>query len=412
METIEQQEVQQDIQRVDVEQIDGPAFSPAEYSQRLERTRQVMAQRGIDVLLVAAPDNINYLCGYDGWSFYMPQVLIVDLEEEQPTWIGRESDAAGTRFTTYLPPQNVVGYPEHYVHARDRHAMSHVAEVLLAQGRGRTTVAVDMDSFYFTPRALETLRRDLPDARIVDADRLVNWVRVVKSEAEIAYMRAAGRLADKAMAAAIESVRPGARQCDVAAAIYHAKVAGHPAHEGDHTAIAPLVMVGERSAAPHIGWTAAPIERGQNTMIELAGCYKRYHCPLARTIYLGTPPDKVRRVADALGEGVEATLAAVQPGMTGAEVEAVWRRTIARYGLEKPSRLGYSIGIAYPPDWGEGTISLRPEETTVLEPNMTFHLMPGIWLDDFGVETSQSFRVTEDGCEALSSTPREFIVKD
>lgn len=408
METIERQNVE----RVDLERIDGPAFSPAEYAHRLGRTREVMAQRGIDVLLVAAPDNINYLCGYDGWSFYMPQVLIVDIEAEQPIWIGRASDAAGARFTTYLPDDRVIGYPEHYVHARDRHAMSHVAQVMVDHGRSKGTVAIDMDSFYLTPRALDTLRRDLPDCQIVDADRLVNWVRVIKSDAEIAYMRKAGQLADEAMRAAVDTIRPGARQCDVAAAIYHAKVAGHPEHEGDYTALAPLVMVGERSSAPHIGWTGAPLEPGQNTMIELAGCYKRYHCPLARTVYLGTPPDKVRRVADALGEGVEATLNAIQPGMTGAEVEGVWRHTIARYGLEKPSRLGYSIGVGYPPDWGEGTISLRPEETTVLQPNMTFHLMPGIWLDDFGIETSQSFRVTEDGCESLSSSPREFIVKD
>ena len=110
-------------------------------------------------------------------------------------------------------------------------------------------------------------------------------------------------------------------------------------------------------------------------------------------------------------EGIDAAFNFVKPGVTAEEVERVWRDTIAKHGLIKESRCGYSTGLNYPPDWGEHTISLRPGDTTVLQPNMTIHFMPGIWMDDWGIEISECFRVTEDGCEPLASTPRELIVK-
>ena len=97
--------------------------------------------------------------------------------------------------------------------------------------------------------------------------------------------------------------------------------------------------------------------------------------------------------------------------MTAEAVEAVWRATTARHGIVKDSRIGYSTGLNYPPDWGEHTISLRPGDKTVLEPNMTLHMLPGVWFDDWGIEISECFRVTETGAEPLADVPRELFVK-
>ncbi|MFB3046345.1 MAG: M24 family metallopeptidase, partial [Acidiferrobacterales bacterium] len=86
--------------------------------------------------------------------------------------------------------------------------------------------------------------------------------------------------------------------------------------------------------------------------------------------------------------------------------------TIKKHGIIKESRIGYSTGLNYPPDWGEHTLSLRPGDTTTLQPNMTIHMIPGVWMDDWGIEISECFRVTETGSETLANFPRELFVKD
>ena len=110
-------------------------------------------------------------------------------------------------------------------------------------------------------------------------------------------------------------------------------------------------------------------------------------------------------------EGLDAAIAAARPGHTCETVEAAWRQVIARHGIVKDSRIGYSCGLAYPPDRGEGTLSLRPGDTTELEPGMTLHVIPGIWRDDWGVEISECVRVTEGGAERLCDFPQDLVVK-
>ena len=85
---------------------------------------------------------------------------------------------------------------------------------------------------------------------------------------------------------------------------------------------------------------------------------------------------------------------------------------LKRYGIEKSSRCGYPIGASYPPDWGERTMSLRPTDHTVLEPGMTFHFMPGLWQDDWGLEITESILITGTGVETFCNTPRKLFVKE
>ena len=110
-------------------------------------------------------------------------------------------------------------------------------------------------------------------------------------------------------------------------------------------------------------------------------------------------------------DGRTAVLTEVQPGVPVRELARAWNWTLAKYGLEKPSRIGYSIGVGYPPDWGERTISIRSEEESILEENMTFHVIGGMWMDNYGYELSESIRVTADGVETFTSFPRELLQK-
>jgi Xaa-Pro aminopeptidase len=104
-------------------------------------------------------------------------------------------------------------------------------------------------------------------------------------------------------------------------------------------------------------------------------------------------------------------LETANPGKLAHDVEAAWRATIARHGLKKESRIGYSIGIAYPPDWGEHTISLRQGDRTVLAPGHVLHAILGMWMEGWGIEISETLLITRTGCEPLADLPREIFVK-
>lgn len=386
-------------------------FDKSEHVRRLDRVKERMAQRGTDVLLVTDPSNMNYLSGYDGWSFYVHQLLIVSLFEDEPIWIGRGMDANAARVTTWLEPANILGYPDDHVQSETKHPMDFVAGQLKLRGWQGVTIAVEMDNYYFSAACFEALRRNLPDATFRDGTSLVNWIRLVKSDPEVALMRQAARIVERMMRTAIDAIEPGVRQCDVVARIYEAAISGTPEFGGDYPAIAPMLPTGIGTSTPHLTWTDAPFKAGEATILELAGCRLRYHCPMARTVHLGAPPKKLDDTAKVVVEGVSAALDAARPGALAQDVEAAWRTVIERHGIIKESRIGYSTGLSYPPDWGERTISLRPGDRTELQPNMTLHLIPGVWQDDWGVEISECFLVTERGAETLCDFPRRLFVK-
>jgi Xaa-Pro dipeptidase len=391
----------------------GPAFAKAEYESRLSRVRARMAEREIELLLIADPANMNYVTGYDGWSFYVPQLVAVPSQgNEDPLWLGRAMDRAQAPLTSWLPESHVIGYPESYVQRPDRHPMDWIADYLKGRGWDGHRIGVETDVYYFSPKALERLRAGLPNANFVDADLLVNWVRAVKSPAEIACMREAARLVGGAMRAAFEVIAPGVRQCDAIARIYAAQIAGEPGYAGDITSLCPLIMSGPAAAAAHPMWTDERFERDQTTAIELGGARHHYHASLARTLHIGQPPRRLIDTAKIVEEGLEAALATMRPGTVAGDVEAAWRRVLDRHGLKKESRIGYSIGLGYPPDWGEHTISLRPGDATVLEPGNTFHIILGMWMEGWGMETSETVLVTERGAECLTQLPRGVHVKN
>jgi Xaa-Pro dipeptidase len=388
------------------------AFEKSEYRQRIDNARARMQSRGIDVLLCANPANMCYLTGYDGWSFYVHQLVVIALEDEHPHWIGRGMDANAARVTTFLDDDHIHPYPDDYVQSTEKHPMDFVSDFLKSRGWHTRSIGVEMDACYFTAASYAALERNLPDARFSDATTLVNWVRVIKTEREIAYMTEAARIVEHMMQTGLEHVRPGVRQCDAVGEIYKAMVTGTLEFGGDYSAICPMLPTGAGTSTPHLTWTDGPFVSGEATILELAGVRRRYHCPMARTVHLGKPPQKLADTAKVVVEGLNNALAAAKPGVTCETVELAWRKTIEKHGIVKDSRIGYSTGLNYPPDWGESTLSLRPGDKTELAPNMTIHMIPGIWRDDWGIEISECFRVTGTGAEPFCDFPRRLFVKD
>jgi ectoine hydrolase len=389
-----------------------PRFDRAEYDARIAKTRRAMAERGIELLIVTDPSNMAWLTGYDGWSFYVHQCVLL-AEDGEPIWYGRGQDANGARRTVFMSHDHIVGYPDHYVQSTERHPMDHLADaVIRARGWEGRRIGVEMDNYYFSAACYASLQRHLPNATFKDATGLVNWQRAIKSPREITYMRRAARIVEAMHARVFELIEPGLPKNELVAEIYRTALRGADGHGGDYPAIVPLLPSGADASAPHLTWDERPFRKDEGTFFEIAGCYRRYHCPLSRTIYLGEPPAKFREVEKAVIEGIAAALEAARPGNRCEDVEAAWRRVIARYGIEKESRCGYSIGLSYPPDWGERTMSLRPGDRSVLEAGMTFHLMPAIWQDDWGLEITESILLTERGAEPFCNLPRELLVKN
>lgn len=386
-------------------------FTRDEYLRRLAAVRKRMADQGLDLLLIADPANQNWLTGHEGWSFYTPQLVAVSHHEE-PLWLGRAMDAPGARMTVYMADENVIPYPETLVQRPGVHPVDFMAEALAARGYDGKRIGVESDSYFLSAKTLSCLEAGLPNAAFSDDGLLVNWSRTVKSEAEMTLMRQAARLAEGSMRAAYDAIAPGVRQCDAVAAVYAAQIGGHPDFGGDMTALCPIVMAGEAATTAHPIWDDRPFEADQTVALELGGACKRYNVGLARTLHLGKPPSRLTDTAAAVEEGLEAVLDSLKAGVVAGEVHAAWQAVLDRHGLVKESRIGYAIGVGYPPDWGEHTISLRAGEATVIEENVTIHVMLGMWLDDWGMEMSETVRVTATGVECLTDFPRRVFAKD
>ncbi|MFP3921801.1 MAG: M24 family metallopeptidase, partial [Dichotomicrobium sp.] len=350
-------------------------FSHAEYAARMAKCREAMHARGIDVLVVSDPSNMSWLTGYDGWSFYVHQAVVLGMEGE-PYWWGRQMDLPGARRTVTMSEENLVGYDDTYVQNPEHHAMEALAELILELGWGQSVIGVEMENYYFSAAAYLSLVKQLPDATFRDATALVNWQRAVKSGVEIEYMRRAARIVERMHEVIFERAEPGVKKNELVADIYHAGITGADGYWGDYPAIVPIVPSGMDATAAHLTWDDRPLVEGETTFFEIAGVHRRYHCPQSRTLYIGELPQKYRDAEIAVLSGIEAALEQAMPGNRCEDIANAFNETLNRFGFVKESRCGYSIGLSYPPDWGERTMSFRRGDETVLEPGMTFHLMP------------------------------------
>lgn len=387
-------------------------FSRAEYDRRLAKVRAAMTRRGIDILFLEDPSNMAWLTGYDGWSFYVHQGVLVFMDED-PVWWGRGQDGNGAVRTVWMETDRVRPYTDNYVQSTTRHPMQHLAGLIKEAGYGGRRIGLELENYYFSAKAYLTLREELPEAELVDATALVNWQRGVKSDEEIAFMRKAARISEKIIDGIVERIEPGMPKNELVASILSDAVLGADGNWGDYAAIVPLLPSGSDAAAPHLTWDGRPFVKGEATFFEIAGCYRRYHVPFCRTVFLGKPGDQILRAEAALVEGLAAGLEAARPGNRACDIANALAAPLERAGIERGARCGYPIGISYPPDWGERTISLRSEDETVLEPGMTFHFMPGLWMDTWGMEITESILIRDEGAaECLCDRPCKMYVKD
>lgn len=381
-----------------------PAFETAEYQSRVRQTSALMAERGIDLLVVLVESNICYLTGYDGRSEYVPQALLLRAGDTDPLLILREMDLQCAIPTVYMAEERLEGYPERLIGTPSASPWDYIAQraaALLPSG----TVGVELSAAAMNPVAHGLLETGLKGREIVNADGLVNRVRVKKSPAEINYMRQAGVIVDAAVQAGIETIAEGVRECDVGAVMHSRLIAGTPEFGGGYPQMS--MGTGDRGRAPHLGWTDRPMKKGENTLFEVGAFRHQYCCALSRTVFLGTPTDRIKYVHDSVLASFLSAEAAIKPGATTGEVYAAFARVFGPTGVRKESRIGYSIGL----NWGDLGFSLQADDTTVLQTDYTLHLIIGIWERQDGYILSETFRVGETKGEPLTRTPRQLFVR-
>ena len=332
-------------------EIDLP-FSRAEYAARLAKVRAAMDAAEIPLLFTCDPSNMAWLTGYDGWSFYVHQGVIIG-PEGAPIFWGRGMDAIGARRTAYLDADDIVPYSDDYVMSTERHPMDHLAAEIARRGWGGLRLGVEMENYYYSARAHAVLEA-AHGAALTDATALINWCRAVKSPAEIGFMRRAARIVERMHDTARAATRAGRRKNEIVADIMHCAITGAEADGvafgGDYPAITTLLPSGKDATAAHLTWDDKPMRAGEGTFFEIAGVYRRYHCPLCRTIFLGTPPVDMRAAEEAVLEGIEAGIAAARPGNTAGDVARAFYDILARRKIAREGRCGYPIGLSYPPD--------------------------------------------------------------
>jgi ectoine hydrolase len=386
-------------------------FSKTEYKERLKKVQKSMQEQNIELLISQDTNNMNYLTGYDAWSFYYAQCVIVHINADEPLCFVRAQDAGGAYIKTYLKKENIIIYDEKYIHVWPVHPYDRLVDFIKEKKWDKLKIGVEMDSHYFTAFSYEKLKNGLPNSKIKDCERLVNWVRLVKSDQEIKYMKIASEITQLGMKTAFKEINPGVRQCDAVAKIYSTLISGTSEYGGDYASIVPLIPTGKGTSASHLTWTDEKFKNGEASIVEISGAYKKYHCPMARTVLLGKPDQKKIDTMKKTREALEAGINVTKPGNTADDVAQAFWKVLDKYGIEKKSRTGYSIGIGYPPDWGEHTLNIQKGDKTILKENVCFHMIAVMQFGDWGVESSESIRVIQNGAENFYKFPSDLHIK-
>ena len=265
-----------------------------------------------------------------------------------------------------------------------------------------------MDNYYYSAECHNRLITQCPNATFHDANLLINWVRLIKSDDEIKYMKDASVLVQLGMQKAYDTIKPGVRQNEVAGNIQNSLLSGNEEMGGEYSGLTIILASGISASASHLTPTDKKFINNEGTIIELGGVKNRYHCPMSRTVFIGKPDKKIEETMKITNEAFENALKFVKPGNTANDVAVGFWNILSKYRLEKDSRLGYSIGVGYPPDWGEHTMSIRKNDMTILQPNLTFHMIAGMWMDTWGLEISESIQVKENGYELFCNFSRKL----
>ncbi len=377
-------------------------FPEQELEQRLRNVRSLMAEQDLDGLVITVPENIYYLTALDHWGFFACHLLIVP----------REGDMIlVSRAMERITVENQVRNARFFGHADSEDPVDHVVRALgelnILDGR----LGMEKRSLFMTPRIAEKLQMDASRAHWRDASGLVDGLRLVKSPLEIEYTRRAAVAADAGTLAAIDAIRDGASDYEIAAECHRAMILAGSEYPGFGPFIRPTTRLGEE----HTTWRGEVFTNGDAVFLELAAAYRKYQAPMGRLVYVGRAPEGAERSAELAIDGMKAICNAIRPGAKAGAVYAAWREVARSAGLDGYERhhCGYLVGIGFPPSWTGGSMvtSLAPDSELELKVGMTFHAHS--WFTDTDCVDyfiSNTVLLGEDGAEVLTSKSPETLI--
>jgi Xaa-Pro dipeptidase len=380
-----------------------PFFPTEEYNQRLQKLRQAMVERDLDACLISAPENIYYLCGLSHQGYFAYHLLIVPQVGEL-VLIARAMEHV--TIAAFVASARFVGYADSADTARV------TCDTLTEMGLRAARLGMEKANLFLPPRISEGIATHLPQAQITDISGLVNRLRQIKSERELAYTRRAAAVTDAMMQAAITTAAAGVNEQDVAAEVLRAMtLAG-----GSLPGFGPFIRSTPTLGYEHRTWQDRKLEPGDALFVELAGCVCRYHAPMGRLIFIGAAPPGTAEMAQLCLEAFGAVANTIRPGVRASEVYRAWQSQVDAAGLTHYRRhhCGYMVGIGFPPSWvGDSmVVGLRHDSDLELQAGMVFHLMS--WLMGSGRPgdyfVSDTAVVTATGCEILTTTSQQLHV--
>ena len=376
-------------------------FTVEEYRTRIARVQKEMSARGVEVLMINHLENIYYLTGYRTIGFYSFMALFVE-QSGDPMHLGRFIEKSSLQGSAWIDDLELYPDTEAYIDACTR--------IIRERKWENATIGVDKSAWYLTIDDFEKLQARLPKVRWVDTSLLVENMRLIKSPAEQVYSRRAGKAASEGMRTALGALRAGITEDDLMAAAYQGLFRMHSEYPG----LPPLINSGVRHTMAHSMAEGNPVNQGDAVYFEIGASIKRYHAATLRIGYVGPPPKLFLDLTDLCRRSLDAGFAVMKPGVPAEDVDHAARKVIADagYGDKFRHKAGYSIGIAYPPDWSEARIMmLRGGEKRPLQPGMVFHFLPAVFeYKEYGVGLRETVLITETGYEILTDVEQKLHV--
>lgn len=378
-------------------------FDEAEFSSRRASLTAAMRARGLDGMLLFAQESMYWLTGYDTFGFCFFQCLAVTADGRMAL-LTRSADLRQARHTSIIADVRV------WVDRADAGPVDQLADVLADLGLLGGRLGVEYDTHGLTAGNGRALDRGLAGrADLVDASDVVPRLRVVKSPAEIAYVRRAAELGDLAFEAALAETRPGADEGRILAALQGAIFAGG----GDFPANEVIIGSGPDALLCRYKAGRRTLDPNDQLTLEWAGVYRHYHAALMRTVVIGAPRARHVELHEAAVAALGAVEEAMRPGRTFGDVFEAHAAVMDGRGLadHRLAACGYSLGARFTPSWMDWPMFYR-DNPAVIVPGMVLFAHMILMDSDSGAAMclGRSYLTTEGAPEPLSRLPLSLPV--
>lgn len=369
-------------------------FTDTEFARRRAVLDAETAKRGLDALLIFAPDSQYWLTGFDTFGFCFFQCLIVD--HNDCALLARSADQRQAEMTSNIKDIRIWKDQAGANPAKD------LADMIRQRGLVGKRIGIEFNTHGLTAANWRLVEAELDGlVTLIDASDLIPALRLVKSAEEITYIREAGRLADDALSAAMDIIAPGVGEGDILAAMQGAVFKGG----GDYPGNPFIIGSGDHALLCRYSAGRRVLRSQDQLTLEWAGVYRFYHAAMMRTVVIGEPRPQHLSMHLAAQEALQACEAALTPGQPMGDVFMAHANVMDQHGMSKHrlNACGYALGARYAPSWMEPQMFYEGAET-IMAPGMVFFLH--MILMDSDTKTAMTLGrtslITENGVETLS----------